>query len=131
MLDPHWTRIAVDLAQFGLLAIVGLYQWLSTRDRVRSSELNKLRADIDSVMDGHGNRLTRMDERITHVPGIAELGSLYNTLNPLRETVARLDAEVRAVRESVAQVQRGVSALTEALLNKDLSARTTPPRTRP
>ena len=30
MLDPHWTRIAVDLAQFGLLAAVGLWRYESS-----------------------------------------------------------------------------------------------------
>ena len=129
MLDPHWTRIAVDLAQFGLLGLVGLYLCKSTNDRARGSELSQLRADTDHAASTLDTRLTRVEERIAHHPGIADMAGIYNVLNPLRETAARLDAEVRGLRESVAQVQRGVSALTEALLNKDLSPRTQRTRT--
>lgn len=118
-MDAGWAKIAVDLGQFVILGAIGIHQWLSTRDRVRGSELTKLRDDIDATTDAYGNRLTRLEERITHMPDVTDMAELYRTLNPLREGVARMGAEIKALRETVQDMRRGMADLTNALLNKD------------
>lgn len=137
--DPDWAKVAVDVGQFALLAAVGLHQWVIARDRVRTEQIRALEADVDGKLDSHASRLDHIEERVQHLPGHAlcsnnierisrieerlshavgpgDLEKVYLTINPLRESVAALRADMGAMREALTEIRRGVAVLTDALV---------------
>lgn len=137
--DPDWAKVAVDVGQFVMLAAVGLHQWVISRDRVRGEQIRTLEDDMDGKLDDHASRLDHIEERIEHLPGAAlcavtrervsrveerlthvptsqDLAEIYRAMNPLRESVAALRADVSGIKESLTEIRRGVGVLTDSLM---------------
>lgn len=132
---PEWAKIIVDLAQFTILGVIGIHQWLVTRDRVRTSQLQEIEERLIRIeaheaqaptsinCSLHADRLTRIEEAARHMPDRNEIASIYQSVNPMREHLAAVRADIAAVKDTQVGLRVGLAAITESLLRRDEDAR--------
>jgi len=141
-MDPGWAKVAVDLAQFGILGAIGIYQWVVSKDRVRRDQIATLEDEIARIGHDHdlqlarleshidanptgkectmqSARISRLEEQIKHMPGTREIKALYDRLNPLAESMSALRAQATAHGEALQDIKRGLSVLNESLIRRE------------
>ena len=134
-----WWDFAVSLAQWVILAVIGLHQWLIGRDRVRRAQIEHLERAVDTVKHEHAQklarleqelshrgpctlhmtRLTQLEERLAQAPTSLELEKLYNRINPLAVEMSALNAHVKGLHDNLSDIRRGLADLTSALLTRE------------
>lgn len=127
-MDADWAKIAVDIGQFGLLAAVGLHQWLMGRDRVRREQLSALEDEVERVIDDHSSRIVRVESKIESTPTgthcavqMARLSTLEEAVRrmPGQETIARIHQRIDNIAETSAEVRGTLRKLEEMVARMD------------
>lgn len=145
-MTTDWIRIGSDWLQLIAAGVCGgaLAWWASVgrRDRALSAQITALSAHIDerladrdvrltrlegeqahlprsSACAAHLERVGRLEEQTRHFAGQRELGEIYGVINPLRESVAGLRADVQGIGESMRDIRTGLASLTDSLLRRD------------
>lgn len=95
-----WWPILGTLINLGVL-------WMAwTIRQIAEARLLEATTDIDRRIGGHDTRLTRIEERVEHMPTHDDVAKLGESLGQLRGEVRELGAELRGLRE----VNTGLSA---------------------
>lgn len=99
----------------GVTMVVGIYVWLTNRNRVtharitelqeRTSkttadiqtefrhDLHRIEGEIESRLDIYGAQLARLEEGLKHVPDMEELRAIHERINTVSEMVTQLKGE--------------------------------------
>ncbi len=141
-MDSGWARLAWEIGLTVLMAVLGISQWLLSRERVSRDKLIGLRSDLTGRIDGHNSRMVRLEESVLRGPQMPQcaahterlskieaqvagnpthkdLADIYAVVNPLREGIAGLRADVQGMGEAMRGIRHGVETLTESLLRRD------------
>lgn len=94
-------RFWFDLLQFLLTGGVGIYVYLSNRQRVTSGRIRELEEDMDERLDDHHQRLARVEEHIKHLPTHADIGAVHERLNAIHGELQNLAGVVSALNRSL------------------------------
>ena len=100
-MDYEAWRFWIDVLQAALTAGIGVYVWLVNRTRVNASRIRKLEDDIDKRLDGHDERLTRVESAIEHGPKREDFGRIYERLEDVAESVARIEGSEKAMARNI------------------------------
>lgn len=99
----------MNLDQFNVLfqigdtlvtAAVGLYVYLSHKDKVTNHRIGELRKDVDDRLDTHGERLARLEEAVQRSPTHDDLGGVHTRINEVGKGVHTLTGEVKAMHNT-------------------------------
>ena len=114
-MDYPFLDFGLKVANLAVSVGVGLYVWLSNRNRVthtritalqESSDLamkeikegatrnvETLRNDFDGRLDAHGKQLARLEEAGKHAITKEDLGLIYERVNDVSESLSQLKGE--------------------------------------
>lgn len=93
-------KFYVNLAQWLIMAAVGIYTWYSNRQSAAASDLNTLTV-----------RVTKLESDIEHLPDQALVNGLAGDMKAVK-------AELTAIKESISPLTRNIELLNGYLLNK-------------
>ena len=97
-MDYDSWRFWLDGLQAALTAGIGIYVWLVNRTRVNAARIGKLEEEIDSRIDRHDVRITRIEERIKRGPTREDLNRIHQRLDETASSVSRLAGEFHAAK---------------------------------
>lgn len=101
MMDYTAMRFWFDVLQvLGYLAL-GTYVWLSNRNRVTNARISKLEDDMDSRLDVHADRLTRLEVHAGAAPTHGDLNRLHKRLDIINGELKSLAGESAAARRTL------------------------------
>ena len=103
-MDYEAWKFWLDIFQLLVTAGVAVYLWLVSRTRYNARRLREHAERVDGRLDDHDQVLTRLDERLRHVPDSGSLGRIHTRLDTLTETVAEFSGEFEAWKDSLARV---------------------------
>jgi hypothetical protein len=103
-MDYNAWKVWIDLAQLILWALLGIYTWFSNRHRVTNKRIESLETSVDERIDGQSERIIRIEERLSHLPGQADLGELHEKVNELSTSTGEVRGEIRAIHRTVSMI---------------------------
>ena len=81
-------------------AVVAVWVYLANRDRATNERVASLAREMNGLIDGHQNRLTRLETLIEHLPTHRDVADLRADIAELGRVVERLSAESNGLHES-------------------------------
>lgn len=93
-----WSQV-IQIAQFVLWAVLGVYSWQSSRHRATREHVERVEQSVQSLTA----RVDVFEERVQHLPSREELAGLYTEVKVLSE---RLQGTTRAVDRLELQLNR-------------------------
>jgi len=109
-MDYDAGRFWFDVAQLILTSLIGVYVYFSNRHRVTNSRIGALEKDVDTRLDDHANRITKMEATIDKAPTHDDLSKLYERLNSI-------SGKLESVNGQVGGITRNVDLISQHLLN--------------
>lgn len=88
--------LIISTLNFLLTWGIGFYVHITSKNRATNDRLGKLEADFDTRMDGHGERIARLEEKIEGVPTHDDLAKIYERLNEATSKLNHLTGESSA-----------------------------------
>lgn len=90
-------KFGFQVLQFLLTGGIGIYVYLSNKDKVTNDRIGKLEDDLDAKMDGHIERIvaleTRADTSLTH----NDLADIHEKINKIGTDISSLSGEFTGV----------------------------------
>lgn len=75
-----------------LIAIVTVINWMSNRQRVTADAMTAMEKRLDEQLDGHSDRLARIEADMNNTPNHADLGEIYREMRKISETISEVNA---------------------------------------
>jgi predicted nucleic acid-binding Zn-ribbon protein len=100
--------LALNAVQFGLWLVLGVYTWLQSRHQATQEQVTAIQRDISELAKNHAE----LEERVRHAPSA-------RAVNDLSTGVAELKGELRAMRDTLALVNRQYERLDAYLRRVD------------
>lgn len=101
------------------VALVGaflawFYAWQAARAKASRADVERLRDDYGGRLNGHGERITRVEGRLDAMPTRDDIGKLHGRVDRLVESLGSVAQDVAAIGASVKAIERNVD-----LINRD------------
>lgn len=106
-------KLTFDIVQTLLIAIIGIMNWLNTRQRVTNDTINKMEGRLDDRLDNHSERLTRMEADFKNMPNHYDLGKIYDQMRKMSDNLSELNASISA---QLSGQKEAISALKENMV---------------
>lgn len=81
--------------------VLGIYVWASNRHRVTNQRITDMENGVDRRLDGHGERLVRLETQFLGMPTHNDLGELYAKQNETNRVVSQLVGEVSGMNQNL------------------------------
>jgi hypothetical protein len=86
-------KFAFQVLQFLLTGSIGVYVYMSNKDKVTNDRISKLEDDIDAKFDGHVERIAKLEARAEKAPTHKDMAELHEKVNQVSACVNRLEGE--------------------------------------
>lgn len=118
-MDASTADLVFKWVNFGVTVSVGLYVWLTNRNRVTHARITELQEktgkslkelrddshaslyriehDVESRLDTYGTQLARLEEAMKHMPSMDELRQIHLRINAVSELCTQLRGELGGV----------------------------------
>ena len=135
-LDAADWQFVWNVGQSLLTGAIGLYIYLSQREQVRRVALDSLESDVDGRLDQIGDRLTKIEAKMTDSPRASHCMVESQRIATLEEglrgavkitDLAQFHRGIAAVDKEVAELRGEVKGIQHLLQTIDHYLRNTPP----
>lgn len=91
----------IQAAQF--LLTIGGFIWLaiSNKQKANASAINSLREAVDDETEKLGNRLTRLEAQMEHMPGHEDLGDIHSRVNETAQRLTSMEGELKQMNHTI------------------------------
>ena len=97
----NWDLI-LKFAQFGLTIVLGIYMWITNRDKVTNSRITTFQEKVDTRLDEKNIRITRLEEKVNGLePVSGSIGKVHHRLDQLQQSVAKQTGELEGVHKTM------------------------------
>lgn len=101
MNDYEALKIWIDLAQFAVMAAIGIWMYLEKRHDKTSERISGLESAADKRHDAVDARLVRVETHIEHLPKTDDLEKLYERVRLVDHRTSHMEGEFREVRRTL------------------------------
>ncbi len=116
-MDIKQLEFMFQVMQFIGTGAIGVYVYISNKNRVTNERMTSMEKDIDDRMDNHGQRLARMEATVEHQPTTADMAKLSDMIAQLSAQVHGLAANVNGIHHQLKPIQESISRVNDYLLN--------------
>lgn len=109
-MDIELAKFLFQVLTFLMTASVGVYVYLSNKDKVTNDRIGKLEEDLDKKLDGHGERIAKLEASSESAPNHADIAKVYDSLNTLAATVNQLVGENRGQSDTLKLILNQITA---------------------
>lgn len=86
-------KFGFQVLQFLLTGGIGIYVYMTNKDKVTNDRITDLEKDIDKKSDDHGERIAKLEARVEKAPTHDDLAKLHEKINEVSACVNRLEGE--------------------------------------
>lgn len=94
-MDLELAKFLFQVLTFLMTGGIGIYVYLSNKDKVTNDRIGKLEEDLDEKLDGHGERIASLESSAIRHKDLAEL---HEKINSVSGDVKTLAGEFTGVR---------------------------------
>jgi len=105
-MDLELAKFLFQVLTFLMTGGIGIYVYLSNKDKVTNDRIGKLEEDLDGKLDCHVERIVALETRVGASP-------TYNDLADIHEKINKIGADISALSGKFT----GVSNLLDTLHN--------------
>lgn len=95
-MDLEAFKFIFQVVQFFLTGGIGIYVYLSNKDKVTNDRITHLEDDLDTKLDTQIDRIARLESASTHALNHGDLGSVYERVSAVDQRLARLEGEFKS-----------------------------------
>lgn len=121
-IDYDAWRFWLSLAQAVATALIGIYVWLSNREKVTAGKFEALardlRAGINNLEEKTGNRIGRIDHRLTVVESSCNHAITHTDLSAVYERINAVSGQLSNLAGGVSALQNSMTMIHEHLLRE-------------
>lgn len=104
-------KLAFDVVQTLMIAVIGIMNWLNNRQRVTNQTINKLETGIDTRLDDHAERLTRLEQDVKNAPNHNDLAEIYREMRKMADTLAKMNASLASQESTLNALNQQVGRM--------------------
>jgi RNase H-fold protein (predicted Holliday junction resolvase) len=104
MFDLAVIKEWVGMANIVFTAIVGLVVHLNSKDKTINTRISQFETSVDSRLDGHSDRLTKLESRVSTMPTHEDLKQLSGDIKKQSEKLDQLLGESKARSETMRMI---------------------------
>lgn len=87
-------KFGFQVLQFLLTGGIGIYVYLTNKNKVTNDRISKLENDIDEKLDGHVERIAKIEARAEKAPTHKDMAEIHEKINQVSACVNRLEGEL-------------------------------------
>jgi uncharacterized protein YjbJ (UPF0337 family) len=96
-MDLELAKFLFQVLTFLMTGSIGIYVYLSNKDKVTNDRIGKLEDDLDLKLDGHAERIARLEAGPTH----QHLSEMHNKINQVAGDMKELQGEFKATNRTL------------------------------
>lgn len=109
-MDLELAKFLFQVLTFLMTAAVGVYVYMSNKDKVTNDRIGKLEEDLDNKLDGHIERIVALETK-------AENSLTHNDLADIHEKINKIDSAISSLSGKFTGVSNLLDTLHHYLLN--------------
>jgi hypothetical protein len=109
-MDIETAKFMFQILQFLLTGGIGIYVYLTAKNRVTNERISTLQEDIDTKLDGHAERIASLETAVDGVPTHRDLGTMHEKINAVSTDLSRLGGRLEGIDTNVRMI---LSRITE------------------
>ncbi|WP_446807975.1 DUF2730 family protein [Methylomonas sp. 2BW1-5-20] len=111
-------KLLWDVVQTLLIAVIGVMNFLNNRQRVTTATITKLESNIDTRLDDHAERVTRLEQDLKNAPSHADLAEIYREMRKLNDSLSTMNAAISAQTATLGSLKEQVARMDSFWRNK-------------
>ena len=109
-MDLELAKFLFQVLTFLMTGGIGIYVYLSNKDKVTNDRIGKLEDDIDEKFDTYGERIAKLEAVSETAPDHADISKVYDSINQLAATVNQLVGENRGQSDTLKLILNQITA---------------------
>ena len=89
-MDLEIFKFGFQVLQFLLTGGIGVYVYLTNKDKVTNDRISRLEDDIDTKLDVQGERIAKLEANAEKAPTHNDLASIHEKINGVSDDVANM-----------------------------------------
>ena len=110
MMDLELAKFLFQVLTFLMTGGIGIYVYLSNKDKVTNDRIGKLEEDIDTKFDTYSERIAKLEATSETAPDHADISKVYDSINQLAATVNQLVGENRGQSDTLKLILNQITA---------------------
>lgn len=90
-----------DLIQVVIMAVIGLYAWLSNRHKANSSSIETMRTELSTELNEIDDRLIRVEKDVQHMPTHEDMAKLHSRVNETAQRLTSMEGQLMQINNTV------------------------------
>jgi septal ring factor EnvC (AmiA/AmiB activator) len=90
-----------DLIQVVIMAVIGLYAWLSNRHKANSSSIENMRSELSKELNGIDDRLISVEKDVQHMPTHEDMATIHSRVNETAQRLTSMEGELKQINNTM------------------------------
>jgi len=104
--DFIFWQIVLNITQFVITTLLGLYVFVSNRNRAKAAELMQYKGDTDRRISDHTSRLAVIEETVRCAPNHGDIGKVHGRLDAMSEQLSEARGELKAISKNLGLIHQ-------------------------
>ncbi len=100
-MDIETLKFGFQVLQFLATGAIGIYVYVSNKNRVTNDRISTLESDIDTRLDGQSVRVAHLEEAALHTPTHSDLASLHKRVTEIGGDVKLMRGEFKGSKHTL------------------------------
>ncbi len=98
MIEIEEWKFAFQVLQFLATGAIGIYVYMSNKNKVTNDRITEFQKDVDGKIDNHSERLAKVEVRAKKSPTHDDLSKLHEKINEVSTCMNRMEGESKVTR---------------------------------
>lgn len=103
-MDIETAKLLFQVLQFVITGAIGIYVYLTAKNRVTNERIGKLEKDLDEKLDDHGERIARLEAHVERAVTHDDLGKVYGTIKGVDGKVSAIGGQLTGIDATLRQI---------------------------
>ncbi len=117
-MDLEAAKFVFNVLQFLLTGGIGIYVYISNKQRVTTNRIQEMETEIDDRLDDHNGRIASIEATIKHQPTTKDIEAVRDLVARVGGDVRALQSDFSGLRELIKPMQHTINLVNDYLLNK-------------
>lgn len=109
-MDLELAKFLFQVLTFLMTGCIGIYVYLSNKDKVTNDRIGKLEDDLDAKLDGQTERIAKLETQVGGAPTHDHIGDLYEKVHAVDTKVSSQGGKLESIDATLRMI---LSRITE------------------
>lgn len=108
-------RTVVEVVQFIMTLVIGVYVWLTNRHKANKDAIDTVDAvnkasikEVGARVDALSDRVLELETSVAHMPDHQALGDLHKKINEVSNSVSKIEGQMSQMNVTLTLIQRAL-----------------------